>query len=121
MAQGEKAAGLERPMQYMDWNKGARKWRSTSGMRGKVGETGEKFAMKERERMWNRKRGTNRRRRKKPRKKEDAVVLMKAGMKCRGGVGVNGSEGGGEQVWGAEIYVWRGLLLGSRGKQPGLL
>lgn len=48
-------------------------------------------------------------------------MLMKARMKCRGGVGVNGSERGGEQVWGAEIYVWRGLLLGSTGKQPGLL
>lgn len=64
MAEREKAAGLERPMQYMDWSKGARKWRSTSGMRRKVGETGEKFAMKEREKMWNLKKGTNRRRRK---------------------------------------------------------
>lgn len=36
----------------------------TSGMRRKVGETGEKFATKERERMWNLKKGTNRRRRK---------------------------------------------------------
>lgn len=49
-------------------------------------------------------------------KKGDAGVLMKAGVKCRG----VGAKGGGA-VWGAEIYVWRGLLLGSTGKQPGLL
>lgn len=54
-------------------------------------------------------------------KKEDAVVWMRAGVKCRGGAGANRSEGGGEQGWGAEIYVWRGLQRGSRGKQPGLL
>ncbi len=31
------------------------------------------------------------------------------------------SDGGGEQGWGAEIYVRSRLQLGSRGKQPGLL
>lgn len=60
-------------------------------------------------------------RKKKQEKKEDAVVRMRAGVKCRGGAGANRSEGGGEQGWGAEIYVWRGLQRGSRGKQPGLL
>lgn len=50
-------------------------------------------------------------------KKEDAILWVE----CRGGVGANGREGVEEQVWGAEIYVWRELQQGSRGKQPGLL